>query len=123
MQRARPGGAPRYGSEGMTVKALITGAGGLIGSACARLLAGQGWDVLGLDNDLRRHFFGPAGSTAPTLEALRITFPRFRHLPADVRDRQLLRDLLRDERPDFIIHTAAQPSYDRASAIPYEDFD
>ncbi|HEV3119836.1 MAG TPA: NAD-dependent epimerase/dehydratase family protein [Gemmataceae bacterium] len=107
----------------MTVKALITGAGGLIGSACARMLASQGWEVVGLDNDMRQAFFGPAGSTASVLLELTSTLSRFRHISADIRDRQLLRDLLKGERPQFIIHTAGQPSHDKAAAIPYEDFD
>ena len=51
------------------------------------------------------------------------TLPRYRHLDLDIRDRQAIRDLLKTERPDFIIHAAAQPSHDKAAAIPYDDFD
>ncbi len=54
---------------------------------------------------------------------LAATLPRFRHLTTDIRDRQGIRDLFETERPDFIIHTAAQPSHDKAASIPYEDFD
>ena len=53
------------------MKAIVTGSGGLIGSQCARMLAGQGWDVLGIDNDLRQYFFGPSGSTAAKCSARR----------------------------------------------------
>jgi CDP-paratose 2-epimerase len=104
-------------------KALVTGSGGLVGSACAELLCDRGWEVVGVDNNLRAHFFGALGSVAPTLERLRSRLPRYRHHPVDIRDRQPIRDLLREERPDFIIHTAAQPSHDKARDIPYEDFD
>ena len=105
------------------MKAIVTGSGGLIGSECARLLAAQGWEVLGVDNNMRQVFFGPAGSTQANVRSLVETFPNYRHLPLDIRDRAGVRELLKNERPGFIIHTAAQPSHDRAAAIPYDDFD
>jgi CDP-paratose 2-epimerase len=105
------------------MKALITGSGGLIGSECIRLLSEEGWQVAGADNDMRRQFFGEQGSTRPVVDELRATIPNYRHFDLDIRDRQGVRDLFRDQRPDFIIHTAAQPSHDRAAAIPYDDFD
>ena len=104
-------------------KAIITGSGGLIGSECARVLHESGWDVVGLDNDMRRQFFGEAGTTRPVVQDLRDTLPRYRHLDLDIRDRQAIRELFEAERPDFVIHTAAQPSHDKAASIPYEDFD
>ncbi|MEO5924189.1 MAG: NAD-dependent epimerase/dehydratase family protein [Bryobacteraceae bacterium] len=107
----------------MKAKALVTGAGGLIGSACVQLLCGEGWDVIGVDNDGRSGFFGSQGSTAETIEGLRTSFPAYRHFHLDIRDRQGVRDLFEKERPGFIIHTAAQPSHDLAASIPYDDFD
>ena len=104
-------------------KAIITGSGGLIGSECVRVLHDSGWDVVGLDNDMRRQFFGEAGTTRPVVQDLRDTLPRYRHLDLDIRDRQAIRELFEAERPDFVIHTAAQPSHDKAASIPYEDFD
>ena len=104
-------------------KALITGSGGLIGSECVRLLHEEGWDVIGVDNDMRRLFFGEQGSTQPVVEELRSILPRYRHLDLDIRDRQSIRDLFKAERPGFIIHAAAQPSHDKAASIPYDDFD
>jgi CDP-paratose 2-epimerase len=104
-------------------KAIITGSGGLIGSECARVLHAEGWDVVGLDNDMRRQFFGEQGTTLPVVHELRQTLPRYRHLDLDIRDRQKVRDLLQAERPDFIVHAAAQPSHDKAASIPYDDFD
>lgn len=105
------------------MRAIVTGSGGLIGSACVKMMASRGWDVIGIDNDMRREFFGPAGSTASVVEDLKQQFPRYRHLSADIRDRLRMRDVFKAERPQFIIHTAAQPSHDKAAAIPYEDFD
>ena len=104
------------------MKALVTGSGGLIGSECVRLLAEEGWRVAGVDNDMRRHFFGEQGSTRAVVADLS-AIPGYRHFDLDIRDRQALRDLFRDERPEFIIHTAAQPSHDKAASIPYDDFE
>jgi CDP-paratose 2-epimerase len=105
------------------MKAIVTGSGGLIGSQCARMLAGQGWDVLGIDNDLRQYFFGASGSTAGNVHSLVEELPRYRHLGLDIRDREAIRTLFQEERPDFVIHAAAQPSHDKAASIPYDDFD
>jgi len=109
--------------QGEQMKAFITGSGGLIGSECARVLGREGWDVVGIDNDMRAQFFGNEGTTRPVVDELIATLPRYRHHALDIRDRQGVRDLLRHERPDFIIHTAAQPSHDKAASIPYDDFD
>jgi CDP-paratose 2-epimerase len=105
------------------VKALITGSAGLIGSACVGALISRGWEVIGIDNDMRQQFFGPAGSTAAVVASLKDQFRRYHHLHADIRDRQLIRDIIGEHRPDFIIHAAAQPSHDLAAKIPYDDFD
>lgn len=105
------------------MKALVTGSGGLIGSECARLLCEEGWEVIGVDNDLRAWFFGSGGTTRPVVDALLATCPRYRHASLDIRDRKAVESLLRDERPAFVVHAAAQPSHDKAATIPYEDFD
>lgn len=105
------------------MKALITGSGGLVGSACVHRLAELDWQIVGIDNDQRREFFGPEASTRPVVEDLLRRRPGYRHHDLDIRDRAGLRDLFQAERPDFIIHTAAQPSHDKAAAIPYDDFD
>ncbi|HKH80883.1 MAG TPA: NAD-dependent epimerase/dehydratase family protein [Methylovirgula sp.] len=105
------------------MRGVVTGSGGLIGSACVEMMASQGWDVIGIDNDMRREFFGAAGSTAAVVEDLKRRIPRYRHLSVDIRDRSRMRELFKEERPDFIIHAAAQPSHDKAASIPYEDFD
>jgi CDP-paratose 2-epimerase len=105
------------------MKALVTGSGGLIGSECCRLLAHEGWLVVGVDNDMRAWFFGSQGTTRPVVDDLLRMQNCYRHVDLDIRDRQQVRDLFEQEKPDFIIHTAAQPSHDKAASIPYEDFD
>jgi len=111
---------PMMGFKG---KAVITGSGGLIGSACARLLCEEGWSVTGIDNDMRSWFFGPAGTTVPVVEDLCVTFPNYHHVAMDIRSREAVREIFQQVRPDFVIHTAAQPSHDKAASIPYDDFD
>jgi CDP-paratose 2-epimerase len=105
------------------MKALVTGSGGLIGSECVRILAENGWDVVGVDNDMRRQFFGPQASTSSVVDELRQKIRSYRHVDLDIRNRQAVRDLFASELPRFIIHTAAQPSHDKAATIPYDDFD
>jgi CDP-paratose 2-epimerase len=104
-------------------KALVTGSGGLIGSECVRNLCAEGWSVVGVDNDMRSWFFGAAGTTTPVVQDLIARLPNYSHRSLDIRDRQGVRDLIQSEKPDFIIHTAAQPSHDKAASVPYEDFD
>lgn len=105
------------------MRAWVTGSGGLIGSQCARVLCEEGWEVSGLDNDLRAWFFGPGGSTRLMVESLRERYPGYSHHSIDIRERQRLLDLMGEERPQLIIHAAAQPSHDKAASIPYDDFD
>lgn len=104
-------------------RALVTGSGGLIGSACVDRLCAEGWAVTGVDNDLRAWLFGPTGSTAAVARALVAAWPRYRHETLDLRDRGGVFALLRNLRPHVIIHAAAQPSHDKAAAIPCDDFD
>ena len=104
-------------------KALVTGSGGLIGAESTRVLCEQGWAVVGVDNDMRAQFFGPGGTTRPSVAKLLETQSTYTHVNLDIRDRSGIRELVADHRPDFIVHTAAQPSYDKAASIPYEDFD
>lgn len=105
------------------MKALVTGSGGLIGSACVQRFAEQGWQVRGVDNNMRETFFGARGSTRASVHHHEATLRSYKHYWLDIRDRQAVRDLIQAERPDFIVHTAAQPSHDKAASIPYEDFD
>jgi CDP-paratose 2-epimerase len=107
----------------MAKRALVTGSCGLIGSEVCIHLSKSGYSVFGIDNNERVVFFGPEGDTSWSLSRLRQTIPRYRHSDLDIRDRAGISDFIGDLRPDMIVHTAAQPSHDRAAAIPFQDFD
>lgn len=104
-------------------KALITGSSGLIGSEVCLFFAELGYQIHGVDNNQRRVFFGAAGDTQWNLLRLRSKIKGFQHHGLDIRDRQGVLDLLKDLRPDVIIHAAAQPSHDLAARIPFDDFE
>ena len=102
---------------------LVTGSSGLIGSEVATYFSHQGWDVHGVDNNMRAFFFGPEGDTRWNQRRLEETLPRFTHHELDIRDRQGVLELIETLQPDAIVHAAAQPSHDKAAQIPFEDFD
>ena len=103
---------------------LVTGSSGLIGSeVCTYFARELGYDVHGLDNNQRSVFFGPEGDTRWNQLRLKSDLRGFVHHELDIRDRAGMLDLVRKLRPAVIIHTAAQPSHDRAAAIPFDDFD
>src|SRR6202050_2022006 len=103
--------------------AIVPGSCGLIGSEVSRFFARQGFQIHGIDDNHRAVFFGPEGDTSWVLERLRQEIPGYRHASLDIRDREGVLALLAELRPDLIIHTAAQPSHDRAAAIPFLDFE
>ncbi len=102
---------------------LVTGSSGLIGSEVVEHFCRQGWLVQGVDNNQRAVFFGPEGDTRWNQKRLQDTYDAFTHHELDMRDRDGILALLSDMKPDAIVHTAAQPSHDRAAAIPFADFD
>ena len=104
-------------------KLLVTGSSGLIGSEVCLHFARLGWEIHGLDNNQRAVFFGPQGDTRWNQERLSALIKNFHHHELDIRDRQGVLDLLAGLKPDAVVHTAAQPSHDRAAAIPFDDFD
>lgn len=107
----------------MAQVALITGSAGLIGSESARFFAGKGFDIIGVDNDMRKYFFGIGASTAWNQERLAEELgPRYRHYDIDIRDREKVEQLVKEHAPDIVIHTAAQPSHDWAAKEPHTDF-
>src|SRR5580692_49535 len=104
-------------------KVLITGSCGLIGSEVARFFARHGFEVHGIDSNHRAIFFGPEGDTSWVLNRLRREIPGYQHQALDIRERDKLLAFIEELRPDLIIHTAAQPSHDRATSIPFLDFE
>jgi CDP-paratose 2-epimerase len=102
---------------------LVTGSCGLIGSEVSRFFARQGFQIHGVDDNHRAIFFGPEGDTSWALEGLKREIPTYRHSALDIRDREGILALMDQVRPDLIIHAAAQPSHDRATAIPFLDFE
>lgn len=108
----------------MSKKLLVTGSSGLIGSEVCTYFAHElGCEVHGLDNNQRAVFFGPQGDTRWNQQRLARELPAFHHHELDIRDRAGVLALVKQIRPDIIVHTAAQPSHDRAAAIPFDDFD
>jgi CDP-paratose 2-epimerase len=104
--------------------AIVTGSGGLIGSESVRHFAELGYDVVGLENDMRARFFGPEASTTPTSERLVDEVDGFRWLDLDIRDGAGVERVFAEHggRIALVIHTAAQPSHDWAASDPHTDF-
>jgi CDP-paratose 2-epimerase len=103
---------------------LVTGSSGLIGSeVCTYFARDLGYHVHGVDNNQRAVFFGPSGDTRWNQRRLQRELQAFEHHELDIRDREGVRQLVADLRPSAIVHAAAQPSHDRAAAIPFDDFD
>lgn len=103
--------------------ALVTGSSGLIGSEAVAHFDRQGCAVHGIDNNMRRVFFGDPGDTTWNLDRLRKSTNHFTHHNLDIRDRIGLESLFRMQRFDLIVHCAAQPSHDKAREIPILDFE
>lgn len=104
-------------------KLLVTGSSGLIGSEVCKHFDELGWEIHGLDNNQRAIFFGVNGDTRWNQSRLISELKNFYHHEIDIRDRFGLIDLVSQIKPDAIVHTAAQPSHDRAASIPFDDFD
>jgi CDP-paratose 2-epimerase len=102
---------------------LVTGSSGLIGSEAVEHFDRQDHKVVGLDNNMRREFFGEAGDTLWNLERLKRATKRFSHVSLDIRNRSGIEELFKAQRFDLILHCAAQPSHDKAQDIPLVDFE
>ena len=104
---------------------IVTGSAGLVGSESVEYFAGRGFDVVGIDNDLRAAFFGPAASTAWNRERLRTRYGRrYQHHDLDIRDRGAVERIFaeRGKEISLVIHAAAQPSHHWAVRDPHTDF-
>ncbi len=104
--------------------AIITGAAGLIGSEAVMHFAAQGMHVVGIDNDMRRSFFGAEASTATNLERIQQEIALYQHHNVDIRDTDAIERIFRHygSAISLVIHTAAQPSHDWAARAPLVDF-
>src|SRR6266487_1717824 len=106
-----------------TPRVLVSGSCGLVGSETSQFFARHGFRVAGIDSNHRAVFFGPEGDTSWALDRLRREIPGYLHEALDIRDRAGVAALVDELRPQLIVHTAAQPSHDRAAAIPFLDFE
>lgn len=97
------------------MKVLITGSLGLVGSAVVRYYLNEAWEVVGVDNDMRKHFFGEEASVLKN----RIDHSNYTHRGIDISKIEPVVEL---EKPDVIVHCAAQPSHDWAATNPLLDF-
>src|SRR5258708_3118159 len=103
---------------------IVTGSAGLIGAEAARFLAAQGFDVVGIDNDMRRVFFGNDASTAWSRQRLEIEVKSYRHIDGDIPAAPLMNATFPPygSRIGAVLHTAAKPSHEWAARNPQVDF-
>ena len=104
-------------------KLLVTGSSGLIGSEVVDYFCRLGWEVHGVDNNMRADFFGPGGDTRWNQRRLHDLHVNFHHHELDIRNRVEVLKCLEELRPAAVVHTAAQPSHDLAASRPFDDFD
>lgn len=105
--------------------ALITGSGGLIGSEAVAFFSTHFDMVIGVDNNMRQHFFGKDGSVNWNIERLKANYDNYEHHDIDIRKRSELRDIFDKYQYDIklVLHAAAQPSHDWAAKDPILDFE
>jgi CDP-paratose 2-epimerase len=103
---------------------IVTGSLGLIGSESVKLFSKKGFKVIGIDNDMRKYFFGQEASTAWNKEVLEKECPDYVHISADIRDAEAINKVFAGDNENItaVIHTAAQPSHDWAAKEPITDF-
>lgn len=105
------------------MRVLVTGSSGLIGSEAVTFFDNMGFEVSGIDNNMRADFFGPKGDTLGNLARLEAQCKNFTSYNQDIRDRKGVEELFQKLNPELIIHAAAQPSHDLAASRPFDDFD
>jgi CDP-paratose 2-epimerase len=105
------------------MRVLVTGSAGLIGSEAVKFFAEKGFDVVGIDNNMRSYFFGDEASTDWNRQKLEeLLKDKYTHYKADIRDNDAIGEIFKKHKFDVIIHTAAQPSHDWAAREPMTDF-
>ena len=103
---------------------VITGSTGLVGSEAVNFFCDKGFDVLGIDNNLRKFFFGPDGSTSWVKKNLLKRNKKFKNFNIDIRNFQVIEKIFKKYKKNIslIIHCAAQPSHDYGKRNPILDF-
>ena len=103
---------------------VVTGSAGLIGAETVRFFADKGFKIFGIDNDMRKYFFGEEASTEWSRKNLEETIPQYNHISADIRNTEEINRIFAEigKQADVVIHTAAQPSHDWAAQEPMTDF-
>lgn len=103
---------------------IVTGSAGLIGAEAVRFFCAKGFHVLGIDNNMRKEFFGDDASTEWSRRDLEAKLPNYTHFTLDIRDRERIESLFSEYGTDvkLVVHTAAQPSHDWAARDPHTDF-
>lgn len=107
----------------MVTNVLVTGSGGLVGSQAIEFFCKKGFKVTGVDNNMRRYFFGNDADTSWNAERLKKAYKKYTHYNADIRDKDFVKKLMSNNKFDIIVHTAAQPSHDWAAKEPFTDFE
>jgi CDP-paratose 2-epimerase len=104
--------------------AIITGSAGLVGSEATTYFSSLGFQVVGIDNDMRARFFGDEASTKWQREQLKREVPGYIHCDVDIRNENEICRIFQRYGRDIalVIHTAAQPSHDWAASEPFVDF-
>lgn len=101
---------------------LVTGAAGLVGSEAVKFYSRKGYRVIGIDNNMRKYFFGDIASTEWNLMDLKSRFSNYEHFSIDIRDKNALESIFKRFQFELMIHAAAQPSHDWAAKEPFTDF-
>ena len=103
---------------------IVTGSSGLVGSESVNFFSNKGFDVIGIDNDLRKFFFGKSASTNWVKNELLKKNKNFKSINCDIRSYNNLEKIFRKYKKDIslIIHCAAQPSHDYGKKYPIIDF-
>jgi CDP-paratose 2-epimerase len=103
---------------------VVTGSCGLIGSETASFFAEKGLDIVGIDNNMRKFFFGDDGSIIWNKNRLKKKYKNYSHYDIDIRDERRINNLFKkfEKNVVLVLHAAAQPSHDWAARLPKIDF-
>ncbi|MFA6357055.1 MAG: NAD-dependent epimerase/dehydratase family protein [Candidatus Omnitrophota bacterium] len=103
---------------------IVTGSCGLVGSETVSFFAQKGFDIVGIDNNMRQSFFGADGSTFWNQKRLQKLYKNYHHYSVDIRNQSKINSIFKKYNKDIalVVHAAAQPSHDWAAKDPVVDF-